>query len=170
MKKMTSAYANKLLKKLAEDKEYWRGVEDGRSTYVAAINEEPVVPDYDYATVAGQIEAIDEQIVKIKHAINVNNASNQIEVGQTKMCIDEILIKMAQLNRRKQVLDTLRKHSPKVRVSSGLYSRNTTPEYEYINYDLDLVNREYLRIDEEIAAMQLALDKYNQTFEFEVQI
>jgi len=52
-----------------------------------------------------------------------------------------------------------------------LYSvRKTAPEYEYINYDLDLIKKEYERIDTEIAEMQIALDKYNQTFEFEVQI
>ena len=43
------------------------------------------------------------------------------------------------------------------------------PEYQYINYDLQLVKDEYERVDAEIAAMQIALDKYNQTVEFEVE-
>jgi hypothetical protein len=56
-------------------------------------------------------------------------------------------------------------------INSGMYSpRKTAPEYVYINYDLDLVKREYERVDTQIAEMQIALDKYNQTFEFEVQI
>ena len=55
--------------------------------------------------------------------------------------------------------------------NSALYgSRKTTPEYRYINYDLKTVNKDYERIDAEIAAMQIALDKYNQTFEFEVEV
>jgi len=33
-----------------------------------------------------------------------------------------------------------------------------------------LVKKEYERIDGEIAAMQIALDKYNQTVEFEVAV
>lgn len=41
---------------------------------------------------------------------------------------------------------------------------------EYINYDLELVKSDYERIDAEIAQMQIALDKYNQTFEFEVEV
>ena len=49
MKKITSAYANKWLKSLEEDKEYWINKEEASSTYVAAINEEPVIPEYDYA-------------------------------------------------------------------------------------------------------------------------
>ena len=110
MAKMTSAYANKVLKKLTEDKEYWLKKENDGSTYVAAVDEEPVIPDYDYSTVAAEIEAIDDRIMKIKHAINVNNVTNRIEVGDAGMTIDEILVRMAQLNKRKSFLDTLRKH------------------------------------------------------------
>ncbi|MCR4618769.1 MAG: hypothetical protein K5669_11380 [Lachnospiraceae bacterium] len=171
MTKMTSAYANKMLRKLSEDKEYWRKKENEGCTYVAAADEEPVVPNYDYATVAAEIDAIDEKMVRIKHAINLNNATNTITVGELEMTIDEILVRMAQFNKRKDVLDDMRKQEPKTRINSGMYSpRKTAPEYTYINYDLDLVKREYERVDMQIAEMQIALDKYNQTFEFEVQI
>ena len=43
IKMMTSAYANKMLKKLNEDKEFWRNKENDGFMYVAAVNEEPVV-------------------------------------------------------------------------------------------------------------------------------
>ena len=66
MKKITSAYANKWLKSLEEDKEYWINKEEASSTYVAAINEEPVIPEYDYAEVAATIAEIDEKIAVIK--------------------------------------------------------------------------------------------------------
>ena len=169
MAKMTSAYANKVLKKLTEDKEYWLKKENDGSTYVAAVDEEPVIPDYDYSMVAAEIEAIDDRIMKIQHAINVNNVTNRIEVGDVCRTIDEILVRMAQLNKRKSFLDTLRKQAPKTRIASGAFNaRKTAPEYEYINYDLELVKSDYERIDAEIAQMQIALDKYNQTFEFEV--
>ena len=171
MTMMTSAYANKVFRKLTEDKEYWRRKENEGCTYVAAIDEEPVIPDYDYEKVAAEITAIDEKILKIKHAININNATNKVAVGDAEMTIDEILVKMAQLSKRKAVLDNLRKREPKTRINSGLYSsRKTAPEYEYVNYDIELVKKEYERIDAEIAAMQIALDKYNQTFEFEVPV
>ena len=75
MKKITSAYANKWLKSLEEDKEYWINKEEASSTYVAAINEEPVIPEYDYAEVAATIAEIDEKIAVIKHALNVTNAT-----------------------------------------------------------------------------------------------
>ena len=171
MTKMTSAYANKLLKKLTEDKEFWQRKENDGSTYVAAVDEEPVIPEYDYAAVSAEIAAIDNKIMKIKHAINVTNVTNHIQVGDNSMTIDEILVKMAQLNKRKAFLDNLRKQAPKTRLASMTFgSRKTAPEYVYINYDLELVKSDYERIDAEIAAMQIALDKYNQTFEFEIDV
>ena len=65
MQKMTSAYANKMLKSLEEDKAFWVNKEEASSTYVVANNEEPVVPEYDYAQVANTIATIDEKIAII---------------------------------------------------------------------------------------------------------
>lgn len=42
---MTSAYANKMLKKLTEDKEYWLRKKMKVVQYIAAADEEPVIPD-----------------------------------------------------------------------------------------------------------------------------
>ena len=79
MAKMTSAYANKLIKKLQEDKAYWLTKEREGYLYVAALDEEPVVPEYDYKQVSEEINAIDKKIFKIKHMINIINATNEIE-------------------------------------------------------------------------------------------
>lgn len=171
MQTMTSAYANKMLKSLEEDKAFWLNKEEEACTYVAAINEEPVVPDYDYVEVAATIAAIDEKIAIIKHALNVTNANAKVQVGDDEMSIDSILIRMAQLNRRKTVLDVMRKRLPKSREEQRSYmSRNSVPEYRYINYDLELVKNEYELVSKSIMEMQMALDKYNQTVQFEVDI
>lgn len=171
MVKMTSAYANKVIRKLNEDKGFWRRKESESCMYVAALDEEPVIPDYDYSAVAANIQEIDDQIVKIKHAVNVANLTSEVEVGDHKMTVDQILVKMAQLNQRKAVLDDLRKQEPKTRINSVTYSaRRIVPEYRYINYDLEVIKKDYERIDKELAEMQIALDKYNQTYEFEVDL
>ena len=155
MQTMTSAYANKMLKSLEEDKAFWVNKEATSSTYVAAINEEPVVPEYDYTEVAATITSLDEKV----------------QVGDAEMSIDTILIKMAQLNKRKSVLDQMRKQLPKAREEQRSYmSRNTVPEYRYINYDLELIKKEYEAVSKTIMEMQMALDKYNQTVQFEVDI
>ena len=169
--KMTSAYANKILKQLNEDKEFWNNKEQKSCLYTAATGETPVIPEYDYAEVAVTIEEIDNKICRIKHAINLENATSSIEVGDRMLSADTILIRMAQLNKRKVFLDSLRKQQPKTRVEQHSFgARSATPEYQYINYDLELIKQEYERITFEIMDMQMALDKYNQTHEFEVEI
>lgn len=170
MGKMTSAYANKVLKKLQDDKSFWLSKERDGYLYVAAIDEEPVIPEYDYNQISDEIKNIDRKIVKIKHAINVINSTSEIEIGDESMTIDQILISMAQLNNRRSMLDNMRKQQEKRRVDSGFYgTRKTAPEYQYVNYSIDEVKKDYEKIDSKIAAMQIALDKFNQTFEFDVE-
>ena len=171
MAKITSAYANKLLKRLDEDIAYCRNLEADSYVYTVATDEEPLIPDYDYSEVAGEMAKLEEKICIIKHAINLANATNTVLVYDKEMSIDTLLIRMAQLNRRKRVLDDMRKRQPKTRLATTMYSnRKGIIEYTYTNYDIELVKTEYDRIDAEIAQMQMQLDKYNQTVEFEVDI
>jgi hypothetical protein len=101
----------------------------------------------------------------------VTNATAKVPVDDTEMSIDTILIRMAQLNKRKSVLDQMRKQLPKTREEHHSYmSRNSVPEYRYINYDLELIKQEYETVSRTIMEMQMALDKYNQTVQFEVEI
>ena len=114
---------------------------------------------------------IDEKIAVIKHALNVANATAKVVVDDIEMSIDTILIRMAQLNKRKNILDVMRKRLPKAREEQRSYmSRNTVPEYRYINYDLDLIKKEYESVSKTIMEMQMALDRYNQTVQFEVNM
>ena len=169
MQKITSAYANKMLRSLEEDKAFWVNKEASSSTYVAAVNEEPVIPEYNYMTVAHTIDEIDRKIIIIKHALNLTTA--KVQVGEQEMSIDSILVRMAQLNKRKAVLDDMRKRLPKTRVyGSAFSSSGSAPEYKYINYDPELIRQEYDRISNMIMDMQIALDRYNQTVLFEVDI
>lgn len=170
MQKITSAYANKMLRSLEEDKAYWVNKEASSNTYVVSVNEDPVIPEYDYLEVAKNIEEIDQKIAIIKHALNLSNATAKVSVGNEEMSIDTILIRMAQLNKRKLVLDQMRKQLPKAREEQHYMARNAVPEYRYINYDLDLIKQEYERVSKTIMDMQMALDMYNQTVQFEVDL
>ena len=171
MQKITSAYANKMQRSLEEDKAVWVNKEAASSTYVAAVNEEPVIPEYDYMAVANMIDEIDRKIVTIKHALNLTNATAKVQVGDQEMSIDSILIRMAQLNKRKAVLDDMRKRLPKTRVyGSSFGSSGSVQEYKYINYAPELIWHEYERISNPNMEMQIALDRYNQTVLFDVDI
>ena len=85
MQTMTSAYANKMLKSLEEDKAFWLNKEEEACTYVAAINEEPVDPNYDYVEVATTIAALDEKIAIIKHELNITNENAKVLVGDVRL-------------------------------------------------------------------------------------
>lgn len=170
MKMMTSAYAQKMLKSLEEEKSYWLEQENSSCIYTSATNEEPVIPEYDYEIVANEIASVDRKIRILKHAINLSNATAEIPVGDEVLSVDTILIEMAQLNRRKATLDYMRKQLPQSRVSPSYGMRNAVPEYRYINYDLDLVKADFERISERIMTLQMALDYHNQTVKFEVNL
>ena len=170
MKKMvTSAAANKILRELEEEKTYWRNVEISSCTYKAALNEEPVVPEYDYTEVSGVIAEIDRKVRKIKHALNVHNALAAIPVDEEILSVDEILIRMAQLTNRKSFLDTLRKKQHKTRIAVSTF-RNPSPEYEYTNYDMYEVKTDYKKAADQLTNLQMALDRFNQTVEFEISV
>jgi hypothetical protein len=65
----------------------------------------------------------------------------------------------------------MRKRLPKTREEQRSYiSKNAVPEYRYINYDLNLIKQEYERVSSSIMEMQIALDRYNQTVQFDVNI
>ncbi len=171
MEKMTSAYANKMIKRLEEDKAYWLKNENESSTYVASVNETPVIPDYNYEEVAAKLAEIDGKIVSIRHSLNLANATARVKVGEKEMSVDTILIRMAQLNSRKTVLDWMRKQLPKTRLNGNSYQVKTVAaEYRYINYDPAVVSKDYDAVSEEIMALQMALDRYNQVELIDVEI
>ena len=170
--KMTSAAANKMLKKLKEDKIYYLTKEEECYYYIAAVGEEPVIPDYDFNEVNARIAEINRKILCLKHAINLANCSNTITACGEELTIDGVLIRMAQLNSRKGFLDRRRKAQPKTRLADTGYmgGRKSLVEYEYINYNIEDAEKMYEETDTQLVELQMALDIYNQTFEFDVNI
>lgn len=166
MKTMTSAAANKWIKTLEDEKAYYLTLEANASTYTLAEGEPEEKPDYDYCEVSKKIEELDYKIQRIRHAVNVFNTTTKLP--ELDLTVDEALVKMAQLNNRKAQLDIMRKKLPKSRVNSFLNRTKTVIEYEYTNYDIEQVKKDYNRIHEEIMKIQLALDICNQTKTFSV--
>ena len=170
--KITSAYANKLLKQLNEEKDYWVRLEAESCFYDAAEGETPVIPEYDYESVRETIRELDRKTVVIKHALNKSNALAEIPVNGRILSVDEILVTMAQLTNRKYTLDSMRRRLPKERLQLRAVSgtRNAVPEYRFANYDIEIAKQDFDRISEEILQLQMALDLYNQTEQFEVEL
>ena len=165
--KYTSASANKQIKTLEDRKNYLLQREQNNSTYILAEDEKIEIPDYDFEECNREIDDIDAKIRTLKHALNVFNSVTVLPLGIT---IDQALVEMAQLNNKLPRLDMMRKAKSKRRLSGMNAGRRDVAEYEYLNYDPDQVETVYEANLQRVQQIQLALDKVNQTVEFDVDL
>lgn len=162
--KMTSSEACKLLKRLEDNKMKILSDEQKYKVYHAATteNEKELAPDYVFAEVQQAIEIIDRQIMDLKHKLNVFNSTTL--VGDTGLTIDQVLIRLPQLQLQKNKLHGMRKLPTKERYQIT----GNIIDYIYTSYDPDEAQEEYVKVDDEIPYLQLALDKVNNSETFEV--
>ena len=168
--KMTSAQAAKLLRQFNDELRTLNVREENSRSFLAALGEDPesVRPAYDYAEMQKQQEELELKIRKLKHTINVFNATTVIpEYGFT---IDEMLVYLPQLSRRCSKLSIMKDALPKVRENAGFSRGNTVIDYRYANYDIDKVSADYIVAYEELSKTQTALDLINNTAEMDVDI
>ena len=122
--KYSSAEAAKLLRKLNEEVENLEDQEVKRREFNAALGEdvETVRPAYDYADTQRKLKELQAKIRTVKHALNCFNSTT--EVPGFDMTIDQLLVYIPQLSRRKQKLAMMSSCLPKERAKvSGLGSQ-----------------------------------------------
>lgn len=172
-KTMTSAMANKMLRKLNDEKDYLLQLEQSASVYIEAEGTEAYIPEYDHKDVSSKISDFDNKVCILKHAINKMDTETSITVNikgvSTTMRIDVALVKMAQLNRRADTLNIMRKRLPKSRRQNGYGGDNNLVEYICVNYDVDEVKGEYDDLMDIIAEMESQIDYINQTVELKFE-
>ena len=162
-----SAAANKILKKLNEDKDLLLSNEGQNATYSRYLSEDEasvVIPDYDFKATQKALEEIDAKIIVVKHAINMFNASTEIMPGMT---IDAALVKMSMLSKRLGTLGRMRR-TPKVSTSTS--ALRGEGYRSYANFNPEEVNAEYKSLTDELNKIQLALDKANMVNTFDIDI
>ena len=166
--KMTSAEANKLLRKLHDDHSALERMETESRTFVAATTEklEDARPEYDYTAVQEKLAELEDKARRVKHAINLFNISQTID--DSGMTIDQALVYIPQLSERKRKLAIMRAAQKKKR-NESMKSSNLI-EYTYANYDIEQVNADYRETSAELARAQTALDLINNTAEFDIEI
>ena len=100
----TSAQAAKLLRKLNDEYAALLGKEAKSKEFNAAVGEnvESVRPEYSYTDAQESQKELEGKIRKLKHAVNVFNATHV--VPGFDMTIDEMLVYIPQLTRRKAKL------------------------------------------------------------------
>lgn len=164
----TSAQASKLLSKLQQEYNGLDMWEENSKTFLASVGEdvESARPEYDYEKMREQFSAIENKIRKVKHAINIFNTTTLI--SEFNMTVDEMLVYLPQLSRRKAKLTEMATTLPKARYRSG--ERSNIIDYKYANYDIDKVKEDLEKITEELSKAQLVLDLVNHTKVFCVDI
>ena len=165
---LTSAEASKMLRKLNEERMTLLNMEAKTKTYVASTNEDAssLAPEYSYPDTAKALADLDSKIRKVRHAINVFNTTHT--VGDSGMTIDEVLVAMPQITDRRDKLLRMKDRLPKTRL-------RTTPgvnvvEYEYTNYNINDVKKDYDDLSAQLTSLQLALDKVNNMEKMEIDI
>lgn len=156
----TSAQAAKLLRRLNDEYAAMLEREVLSREFNAAVGEnvDAVRPAYSYADAQAAQRDLEEKIRKLKHALNLFNATHVIpEFGIT---IDEMLVYIPQLTKRKSKLAEMKSKLPKYRVAE-LGRISNIIDYTYLNYDLSEVEADYARVSDELANAQLALDAIN---------
>lgn len=170
--KYTSAEANKLLRKLNERKASVLRLEECSKTFQAAVGEdvETVRPDYCYRAVQTELDQIDRQILKIKHAVNLFNV--QTKIPGFDLTIDQALVYMAQLSNSVNKLSEMKDRLPKQRLGASGFGRSSVPviEYDYANYDISQAAADFTEKSDILAKLQTALDLLNNTESFEIDV
>ena len=84
------------------------------------------------------------------------------------MTIDELLVYIPQLTKRKSKLQEMKSRQPKERVEEQYGRQSSIIDYTYTNYDIAAVEADYEKPADELSRAQLALDAVNgrKTFEF----
>ena len=157
---LTSAEANKYLKKLNDERDALLRKEYEAKVFLAAVGEdlEDARPEYDYAQTQQQLQEIYTEIRKVKHALNKFNA--ETVVPGFSMTIDEMLVYLPQLHQERDKLFEMKNALPKVRKKRP---DGKLIEYVYANYEISAAAADFERVDELLTRAQTALDKVNNT-------
>ena len=165
--KYTSAQANKLLKKLNDEYSALLDKEQRSRDFRAAMGEdvESVRPAYDYAETQARLAELEGKIRALKHAINCFNMTHFVDGFE--MTIDEMLVYIPQLTKRKIKLLEMKSRLPKERIEEQYGRQSNIIDHTYTNYDLAAVEADYEKTSDELSRAQLALDTVNQRNSFE---
>ena len=168
--KLTSAEAAKVLRKMNDDLNDLWSRESMSQSFVAAVSEnvEDVRPEYDFAKTRAEEAVLSEKIRKLKHAINVFNSTTVIP--EWNITIDEMLVLIPQLTRKRDRLSMMKNRLPKERVEAAMRTASNIIDYRYANYDIAAAQAEYDEASNRLAKAQTALDLVNSTVTFEVTL
>lgn len=93
--KVTSAYANKLIRGYREELAALISSEKDTCTTIYGASETPIETGYDFSSTQAEMDALNDKIAKLRHGINVFNTTTKLEGFD--FTVDESLVRMAML-------------------------------------------------------------------------
>ena len=159
--KVTSAYANKLIRGYREELAAIVSNERDTCTTTYGASETPIETGYNFTSTQDEMDALNDKIAKLRHGINTTTKLEGFD-----FTVDESLVRMAMLTEKKNRLSRMKGVRELTR--SGGY--RVEPEFTKRNYDAALVENEYRNTSHELVRLQMALDKANMSIEFDVDI
>lgn len=169
MIKVTSDAANKLIKKLEQEKGILTDKISKMSTFIVAITENydqikaEQEAEFNLNETISQIDEIDKKIITIRHAKSMFNNSVVMKNGLT---VGDNIIRLAILEREKNIYSRLATRQKKTRNTSI----NKDIEYTYLNYDLEDAKKKYDSVYTEISEIQEELNIVNSSAEYKFEI
>ncbi len=169
MIKVTSDAANKLIKKLEQEKGILTDKISKMSTFVVAVTENydqikaEQEAEFNLNETISQIDEIDKKIITIRHAKSLFNNSVVMKNGLT---VGDNIIRLAILEREKGIYSGLATRQKKKRNTS----LNKDIEYTYLNYDLEDAKKKYDSVYTEISEIQEELNIVNSSVEYKFEI
>lgn len=169
MIKVTSDAANKLIKKLEQEKGILTDKISKMSTFVVAVTENydqiksEQESEFNLNETISQIDEIDKKIITIRHAKSMFNNSVVMKNGLT---VGDNIIRLAILEREKNIYSRLATRQKKTRNTSI----NKDIEYTYLNYDLEDAKKKYDSVYTEISEIQEELNIVNSSAEYKFEI
>ena len=100
--KVTSAYANKLIRGYREELAALISSEKDTCTTVYGASETPIETGYDFSSTQAEMDALNDKIANLRHGINVFNTTTKLEGFD--FTVDESLVRMAMLTEKKNRL------------------------------------------------------------------
>lgn len=164
--KMNSDYANKILRDLQTNLDSTIAEENRNKTYSYALNEKPIIPEYDFKETQEKLTVLRQEIAVLKHAINRFNMETKLK--GTELTMDEALGRMSMLHSEKKRLNALLQ-IPEI-TRERMYRGLDAADYVCRNFEIEDVKTEYESVKKELIDLQQAINLANLTEEFDIDI
>ena len=132
--------------------------EKNTNVYTYFVNEEPVIPEYNFKQTQDDYLGITNCLRKLKSYVRQGNCS--VRGNNTSILIDDLLVLIPIYNRRAKTLNSMKAMPEKIRNNTA-FGRNSASEYIVRNFDVNEVAEEAYNVTALLEDMQYDVDYFN---------